>query len=96
VAQPVSDLQTDTGIKDKMAQFWIDQVLERSSSLITARVTDSTTRDPRLNDHSYQEEKQAIQDSLKCQIQEETNDWLITQPKEKWDELPEQSHVSHA
>jgi hypothetical protein len=80
-----------------MAQFWIDQVLERSSNLITARVTDSTTRDPRLNDRSYRtEEKQAIRDSLKCQIQEETNDWLITQPREKWDELPEQSRASHA
>jgi len=97
VAQPVSDLQTNTGIKDKTAQFWIDQVLKRSSNLVTNRVTDATTRDPRLNDRSCtKEEKKCIRDSLKSKIQQEMHDWLLTQPKEKWDELPEESRASHA
>jgi hypothetical protein len=89
VAQRVSDLQTETGIKDKTAQTWIDQALERSSNLIARRVTDSTTRDPRLGSRSYStEQKQEIRDLLKSQIQEETYDWLLTQPEGKWDELP--------
>ena len=89
------DLQTETGIKDKTAQFWIDKALERSSALITSRVTDSTTRDPRLNDRTYStEQKKEIRDSLKSQIQVETYDWLLTQPREKWDKLPEGSRVS--
>ena len=97
VAQPVSDLQTTTGIKDKTAQFWIDQALARSSNEITKRVTDSTTRDSRLNNRSCaKEQKQQIQDTLKSQIQRETYDWLLTQPEEKWDKLPEQSRASHA
>jgi len=97
VAQTVSDLQTDTGIKDKMAQFWINQVLERSSNLVSGRVTDSTTRDPRLNDRSCStEQKKGIRDSLKSQIQQETYEWLITQPSKKWDELPRESCASHS
>ena len=97
VAQTVSDLQTTTGVKDKTAQFWIDQVLGQSSNQITRRVTDSTTRDSRLNDRSCaKEQKQQIRDTLKTQIQQETYDWLLTQPKGKWDELPEQSRASHA
>ena len=46
VAQAMSDLQMDTGIKDKTAQFWINQALERSLKLIVERVTDGATRDP--------------------------------------------------
>jgi hypothetical protein len=95
VAQPVSDLQTDTGIKDKTAQFWIERALERSSNLVTARVTDSTTRDSRLNGRAPKEEKQAIREALKQQIQVETNDWLVTQPSNKWDQLPGESRASH-
>lgn len=96
VMQAVLDLQTGTGIKDKTAQFWIDQVLERSSNLVLNRVTDSATRDSRLNGRSYStEQKQEIRSSLKYQIQEETYDWLLTQPKEKWDELPGPSRTYH-
>ena len=97
VAQTVLDLQTNTGIKDKTAQFWINQLLKRSSNLITNRVTDSTTRDSRLNNRSCTTvEKQHIREALKSQIQQETYDWLLTQPKEKWDKLPEESCASHA
>jgi len=96
VAQTVLDLQTDTGIKDKKAQFWVNQALERSSNLVSSRVTDSTTRDSRLNGNSYSmEQKKEIQDSLKSQIQQETYDWLLTQPREKWDKLPDESCASH-
>ena len=97
VAQPVSDLQTETGIKDKTAQFWIDQTLERLSSQVTSRVTDSTTRDSRLGSNTHStEQKREIRNLLKSQIQEETYNWLLTQPKEKWDKLPEQSRASHS
>ena len=59
------DLQTATGVKDKTAQFWIDQALGRSLSQITKRVTDSTTRDSRLNNRSCtKEQKQQIRDTL--------------------------------
>ena len=97
VAQPVSDLQTETGIKDKTAQFWINQALDRSSGQVTSRVTDSTTRDSRLNNRTYSaEEKKGVRDSLKSQIQEETYNWLLTQPREKWEKLPEQSRTSRS
>ena len=59
------------------------------------RVTNSTTRDPGLNGHAYSaEQKKVIQDVLKSQVQEEIYGWLLTQPKEKWDKLPEQSGMS--
>jgi hypothetical protein len=94
-AQPVLDLQTDTGIKDKTAQLWIDQALERSSNLLASRITDSTTRDSRLNNRSYStEQKKKICATLKSEIQQETYAWLLTQPKGKWDELPPLSCAS--
>ena len=94
MVQLVSDLQTETCIKDKTAQFWVDQVLEWSLGQVTNRVTNSTTRDSWLGNHAYSaEQKQEIQDLLKSRIQEETYNWLLTQPKEKWDELPEQSRA---
>lgn len=94
VAQTVADLQTETGIKDKTAQFWISRALERSSDQIENRVTNSTTKDSRLNNRTYStEQKQEIRESLKSQIQDETFNWLLTQPREKWDKLPEQSRA---
>lgn len=89
VAQPVIELQTETGIKDKTAQFWIELALKRSSEQITEKVTDSTTRDPRLNDRSRPtDQKEVIREQLRSKIQEETHDWLVTQPSKKWNELP--------
>jgi len=95
VAQPVSDLQTETGIKDKTAQFWIGQALKRSSDLVRVKVTDSSTRDLRLNSrHCSKEEKKQIREILKSGIQEETYKWLITQPESKWNQLPDGSCMS--
>lgn len=34
IAYKVSKLQTETGVKDRMAQYWIDRALERSSELM--------------------------------------------------------------
>jgi hypothetical protein len=34
IACRVSDLQTETGVKDRTAQYWIDRALERSSELV--------------------------------------------------------------
>ena len=34
VACRVSELQTETGVKDRTAQYWIDRALERSSELV--------------------------------------------------------------
>ena len=97
VALRVSDLQTETGIKDKTAQFWIDQALKRSSELTATRVTNSTTRDPRLNgSRCPTEEKQAIRKVLKDRIKEETFNWLVSQPKERWEKFPEDSRTSYS
>lgn len=97
VAQHVSDLQTETGIKDKTAQFWIDQVLKRSSELAATRVTNSDTQDPRLNSSRCPtEQKQAIRKQLKERIKEETFNWLVSQPKERWEKLPEGSRMSYS
>jgi len=97
VAKHVSDLQTETGIKDKTAQFWIDQALKRSSDFVTARITNSTTRDARLNNSRVpKEQKQAIRKELAGRIKEETLAWLVSQPKERWEKLSKDSRTCYS
>lgn len=96
VAQHVSDLQTETGIKDKTAQFWIDRALKRSSDLVATRIKNRATRDTRLNSNRVpKEQKQAIRKELKERIKEETLTWLVSQPRERWEKLPEDSRMCY-
>lgn len=45
---PVEDLQRNTGIKDKTAQFWIDMVTPKANEEIKLRTTNRETKDLRL------------------------------------------------
>ncbi|EPQ51029.1 hypothetical protein GLOTRDRAFT_108312 [Gloeophyllum trabeum ATCC 11539] len=51
VQEAVDTIQTRTGVKDKITSFWIDQCIAQARSLQSDRLSDDTTRDPRLKDN---------------------------------------------
>ncbi|KZS91021.1 hypothetical protein SISNIDRAFT_414520 [Sistotremastrum niveocremeum HHB9708] len=93
VAAAVERIQTDTGIKDRVAQIWIKQMLEKSSAMfkdLTAQ--DSPNRHPDLRGNKLKgEARKAFKQKIKEDIQEQVLKWVVTQPPERYAALPENS-----
>ncbi|KZT19302.1 hypothetical protein NEOLEDRAFT_1045414, partial [Neolentinus lepideus HHB14362 ss-1] len=49
VQETVDALQSMTGVKDKIASFWIDKCIIKAREIQNERISNVTTRDPRLN-----------------------------------------------
>ena len=94
VAYRVSDLQTETGVKDRTAQHWIDRALEQSSELIRKRVYEPATQDPRLRGKLKPDERKQIKEAIQSEIAAEVYRWVIEQPPERYDKLPQDSCTS--
>ena len=85
----VEKLQTDTGVKDPIAVYWIPKVLERSREIQQVRMYNHATRDPRLNDKSVKDQARVdIKNGILDEIQPEVFAWLLTQPPERYQLLP--------
>ena len=94
VACRVSELQTETGVKDRMAQYWIDRALERSSELMRKRIHESATQDPRLRGKLKPDEQKQIKEMILSEISSEVYRWVIEQPPERYNKLPQDSRTS--
>ncbi|KAH9912209.1 uncharacterized protein B0H18DRAFT_942872 [Fomitopsis serialis] len=94
VQNTVDLMQTNTGVKDKTAQYWINILIKKARALQHERITAAATRDPRLNDRTYSrdaEAKQAVKTTINREIQQELHDWLVQQPSHSYDTLPADS-----
>ncbi|EIW54556.1 uncharacterized protein TRAVEDRAFT_60724 [Trametes versicolor FP-101664 SS1] len=90
VQDGVDQLQTKTGIKDKIAQFWIEQLIPKARELQNARMSE----DARLRDASVKgDERKAMKDAIKIDIQRELFQWLIEQPERTYRNIPEASEL---
>lgn len=94
VACKVSDLQTETGVKDRTAQYWIDRALERSSELMRKRVNELETQDSRLKVKLKPGERKQIKETIQSEISMEVYRWVIEQPPERYSKLPHDSRTS--
>ena len=94
IACKVSELQTETGVKDRTAQYWIDRALERSSTLMRQRLHEPETQDPRLRRKPKQDEWKQIKEAIHSEVSAEVRRWVIEQPSERFDELPQNSRTS--
>ena len=94
VAYRVSDLQTETGVKDRTAQHWIDCALERSSELMQQRCREPETRDSRLRGKLDPDERKQIKETIRSEISAEVYRWVIEQPPERYNTLPQDSRKS--
>jgi len=94
IACKVSDLQTETGVKDQTAQYWIDRALERSSELMRQRVHKPEAQDPRLRGKLKPDERKQIKETIHSEISAEVRHWVIERPPERYKELLQNSHKS--
>ena len=92
----VSDLQTKTGVKDRTAQYWIDRALERSSELMWQRFHEPETQDPCLRGKLDPDEQKRIKEMIHSEISVEVSHWVIEQPLEWFNELPQDSRECSA
>ncbi|EPQ52923.1 hypothetical protein GLOTRDRAFT_46299 [Gloeophyllum trabeum ATCC 11539] len=96
VQEAVDALQTRTGVKDKIASFWIDQCITKARSLQVERLSNEATRDLRLKDKSLKgEARKLVKNEIICKVQEEVFDWLLSQPSERYSVLPLDSQILH-
>ncbi|KAJ7144573.1 hypothetical protein C8R44DRAFT_602437 [Mycena epipterygia] len=89
VQDAVDAIHTRTGVKDKTAVFWIDQLIDKARKVQHERISDPRTRDARFNDTNLTTPAKAeIKAEVKKQIQTELFDWVIMQPPERYAKLP--------
>lgn len=96
VACRVSELQTETGVKDRTAQYWIDRALERSSKLMQERIRNPATQDPRLKVKLKSDEQKQMKETIQSEISAEVYRWVIEQPPEQYKKLPQDSRKNFA
>lgn len=89
IQQTVTDMQTRSGVKDKILQYWIGQLIPRGRLLRHQYLTDPKTRDPRLNRKNILPGLRAqLRVEAEAKIKAEQRAWLIRQPKDHYDALP--------
>lgn len=74
---------SQTGIKDKISQYWIQRTLEMGKGFRAIQITDPQTRDPRLNTLKG-EDRKIVKDEISHQIQLDLWNWVIQQPPESY------------
>ncbi|KDR77189.1 hypothetical protein GALMADRAFT_267364 [Galerina marginata CBS 339.88] len=92
VQEAVDNIQTETGVKDKTALFWIQQMIDKARIIHQARLFTPATRDPRLNDPKIKgPPRELIKTEIKIEVQRELFQWVITQPADRYARLDENS-----
>lgn len=90
----MAKLQRESGVKDKIAQHWIEIVLKKAKEEQHRRITNKNTRDPRLL-ALRGEERKALVERIKEDIRGEMHLWLVTQPEHRFNALPLDSGTFH-
>ncbi|KAJ3786078.1 hypothetical protein GGU10DRAFT_420697 [Lentinula aff. detonsa] len=81
---------TLTGVKDKISQFWIEQILAKFKIHSERRLKNPQTHDPKLNDKNVKNEvRKAVVMQIMDEIEAELWGWVVTQPKASYDKLVE-------
>ncbi|KAI8995712.1 hypothetical protein BD414DRAFT_513439 [Trametes punicea] len=89
VQETIESLQTKTGIKDKIAQHWIDILIPMARDMQQSRLHNVLTKDSRLREvHLRQDDRKAIREEIKKEIQTELFSWLVRQPAHAFAALP--------
>jgi hypothetical protein len=87
VATAVEVLQTESGVKDKIATHWIE-LIEKARAINQERVFNHDTRDARLNDSKIKgPAREKIKQEIIDKTQEELFAWVIIQPPDRYAEL---------
>ncbi|KAJ7318546.1 hypothetical protein DFH08DRAFT_917520 [Mycena albidolilacea] len=92
VAAAVEQLQTDSGVKDKISVHWIGLLIDKAREIQKQRIFNHETRDPRLGDAKIVgDARKAIKQGLIETIREELYTWVIMQPPERYEKLDQET-----
>lgn len=92
VKDHVDKRQTESGIKDSVAQGWIEKLLVRGHQLHQKYITNPNTCDKRLkNKHLTGAARHAVREEIFKKIKKEQREWLVQQPPHRYEALPENS-----
>ncbi|KAL6299568.1 hypothetical protein BKA93DRAFT_742110 [Sparassis latifolia] len=87
VQDAVDAIQTSTGVKDKIATYWIEQLIGKARELQHTRISNKATHDERLNARISKHARAQLKLDLKREIQDELMNWVISQPTESYANL---------
>lgn len=91
-ASAVESMQTGSGIKDSIAQHWIDRLISKGRALREERLKNPITQDARLKDHRLQGVARVkVREEIEKGIENELLQWLVQQPAHRYNCLPEDS-----
>ncbi|EAU92084.2 hypothetical protein CC1G_09605 [Coprinopsis cinerea okayama7 len=82
------DLQSNisqSGVKDKISQHWIELMFSKSQELQAQRMRDRLTRDPRLNERMSREDRIRLKEAIQRNIQHELWNEIVWLPEDSFD-----------
>lgn len=82
-------MQKESGVKDHIAQHWIEQLLPRGRELTQRYLTNPATRDPRFNGRFSAEARKDLRAQYLERIHQEQWEWLVQQPPHRYAALPQ-------
>lgn len=85
-------MQTISGVKDPLAEYWIQRLILLAREKQQVRIRNPGTRDPRLNPRRVIN-RPAIVNEIEAEIQDELMQWLVTQPDKNFQSLPPNSRT---
>ncbi|KAI0682331.1 hypothetical protein BC835DRAFT_1536589 [Cytidiella melzeri] len=86
--QNIEAMQTASGIKDPIAQFWIQQLIQKARSLHHKHISNAETQDSRLKDRKLKgQARQAVKNEISDNIERELVKWLTEQPAHCYSKL---------
>ncbi|GBE88301.1 hypothetical protein SCP_1301160 [Sparassis crispa] len=89
VQDAVDKLQSSTGVKDKIATYWIEQLIPKARELQHICISSRATRDAALNNRNLiGDALDAVKLHIKREIQSELMDWVISQLAASYNSLP--------
>ncbi|KAI0705206.1 hypothetical protein BC835DRAFT_1499367 [Cytidiella melzeri] len=90
--QKVEAMQTTSGIKDPIAQVWIQQLIQKARGLHHEHISSAETQDLRLKNRKLKgEARQAVKNEIKDKIAKDLMKWLTEQPAHRYSKLSEDS-----
>ena len=76
----VKGAATASGVKDKIAQSWIEKLLAKARVCHEEKLKNTSTRDPRLNSRMTKEGRKELIEAISLDIANDLWKWLLEQP----------------
>jgi hypothetical protein len=83
----VQQAARQTGVKDKISQYWIDILLAKAQEEQHKMLVNRSTRDPIFNTRMEPEDRSRMREQIKRNIQTKLYKWVVKQPPDSYEKL---------